>query len=42
MKDFNTEKCPDTTACPVAITVDVIGGKWKGIILYNWSRRQMM
>ncbi|CAH0313882.1 putative HTH-type transcriptional regulator YybR [Peribacillus sp. Bi96] len=27
--------CPDTTACPVAITVDVIGGKWKGIILYN-------
>ncbi|KQU20794.1 hypothetical protein ASG65_22915 [Bacillus sp. Leaf13] len=35
MKDFNTEKCPDTTACPFAITVDVIGGKWKGIILYN-------
>ncbi|WP_141993641.1 MULTISPECIES: helix-turn-helix domain-containing protein [Bacillaceae] len=35
MKDFNAEKCPDTTACPVAVTVDVIGGKWKGIILYN-------
>lgn len=29
------EKCTDTTACPVALTVDVIGGKWKGIILYN-------
>ncbi|MEF2094840.1 winged helix-turn-helix transcriptional regulator [Bacillus sp. CFBP9009] len=35
MKEFKTEKCPDTTACPVAVTVDVIGGKWKGIILYN-------
>ena len=35
MKDYKTEKCPDTTACPVAITVDVIGGKWKGKILYN-------
>ncbi|MET3317497.1 UNVERIFIED_ORG: DNA-binding HxlR family transcriptional regulator [Peribacillus simplex] len=35
MKVFNTEKCPATTACPGAITVDVIGGKWKGIILYN-------
>ncbi|MEK5233808.1 winged helix-turn-helix transcriptional regulator [Lysinibacillus sp. FSL K6-0232] len=35
MKEFQTEKCPDKTACPVAIPVDVIGGKWKGIILYN-------
>ncbi|MES1042398.1 winged helix-turn-helix transcriptional regulator [Peribacillus simplex] len=35
MKEFKTEKCPDTTACPDAVTVDVIGGKWKGIILYN-------
>lgn len=35
MKEFKTEKCPDITACPVAVTVDVIGGKWKGIILYN-------
>lgn len=35
MKDYKTEKCPDTAACPVAITVDVIGGKWKGKILYN-------
>lgn len=35
MKDVKTEKCPDTQACPVAITVDVIGGKWKAKILYN-------
>jgi len=21
--------------CPVAVTVDVIGGKWKGIVLYH-------
>ncbi|SFE62181.1 winged helix-turn-helix transcriptional regulator [Alteribacillus iranensis] len=35
MKDFKKEYCSDTTACPVSITTNVIGGKWKGIILYN-------
>ena len=35
MKDLKNENCPNTYACPVAVTVDVIGGKWKGIILYH-------
>ncbi|MNC20117.1 MULTISPECIES: winged helix-turn-helix transcriptional regulator [Paenibacillus] len=26
---------PDMQACPVETTLDIIGGKWKGIILYQ-------
>lgn len=26
---------PNMAACPVETTLDVIGGKWKGIILYH-------
>jgi len=35
MKNSKKEICPDPFACPVAVTVDVIGGKWKGLILYH-------
>jgi|SRR5690625_4234110 len=35
MKNSKKEIYPDPFACPVAVTVDVIGGKWKGLILYH-------
>ncbi|OWR28458.1 transcriptional regulator [Saccharibacillus sp. O23] len=32
----NPEKDDESPyTCPVAVTVDVIGGKWKGIVLYH-------
>lgn len=34
MKELNNKNCQNTFACPVAVTVDVLGGKWKGLILY--------
>ncbi|MFK7693126.1 winged helix-turn-helix transcriptional regulator [Paenibacillus sp. HJGM_3] len=37
MKRINNEypSCPDPRGCPVEATLEVIGGKWKGIILYH-------
>lgn len=35
MENKKREDYVPVFACPVAVTVDVIGGKWKGIILYH-------
>lgn len=35
MSDKKKEINEDTYPCPVEVTVDVIGGKWKGLILYH-------
>lgn len=37
MEEKIKKKCPDTYGCPISVTIDVIGGKWKGIILYHLS-----
>jgi len=33
--DGNQEACSDFDQCPVTTAIDVIGGKWKVIILYQ-------
>lgn len=35
MSHIKKEINEDTYPCPVELTVDVIGGKWKGLILYH-------
>ncbi|WP_127534560.1 winged helix-turn-helix transcriptional regulator [Paenibacillus kobensis] len=37
MKRINNEHsaCPDPRGCPVEVTLEVVGGKWKGVILYH-------
>lgn len=35
MSNSKKEINEDTYPCPVEVTVDVIGGKWKGLILYH-------
>ena len=34
-KEKKKADCPNPLACPVAVAVDAIGGKWKGIIFYH-------
>ena len=34
-KEIDSEQCLDSNSCPVATAIDVIGGKWKVIILYQ-------
>lgn len=41
MNMINTEKCQDEVVCPVEITLAVIGGKWKSLILYHLSTQTM-
>ena len=35
IKDASTKEASDLNACPVTTAIDVIGGKWKVIILYS-------
>ncbi|MCQ6282825.1 helix-turn-helix domain-containing protein [Bacillus sp. EB600] len=35
MSNIKKEINEDTYPCPVEVTVDIIGGKWKGLILYH-------
>ncbi|WP_337034681.1 helix-turn-helix domain-containing protein [Paenibacillus illinoisensis] len=35
MKKISTETCPKPYGCAVEVTLSVIGGKWKGAILYH-------
>ena len=35
------KECDDLNECPVATAIDVIGGKWKVIILYQLRDRTM-
>ena len=34
-------ECTDLTECPVATAIDIIGGKWKVIILYQLRGRTL-
>ena len=35
MKKEKKSSCPNPLACPVAVAMDAIGGKWKRIIFYH-------